>query len=371
MQTSGFDAWEELSRRNALLNAQEYKDRKIVLKSYPPSVFIQLDAPCNQDCLFCSRPESYAHFDFDEYRRKFEGTLKPALQQAERLFLTGSGELLMLPVARDILRYFNQFSHAEKMFATNGSSLTPKWVDFIGASNNRYTIHVSLHAMEKDLHRKMTSSDTFETVRCNLLYIRDVKSSLRNVVINYVFVATTENIRHLPEFIQRAAENNADGVIVYYNYVYRLDQKKLNCFFMQKETNAMIDLASACADRLAREHGSRMRVRLPHKFGQEHYPPPQPCNEAWTQIMINTAGDIISCDVAGDSYENISGKKFEEVWNGNYYTTLRKKLIGCDTACSRTCFRANPASVNDFMSHFITRGKTKEDIAQFMEGVCG
>lgn len=369
MQKKNTDTSFVLSRSNTLLNEQEYKDRKIFLESYPPSIFLQLDAPCNQDCLFCSRPETYAHFDFCDFRRNLEEALAPAIQRAERLFLTGSGELLTLPRAREILAYFNQFSHAEKIFATNGCALTPKWIDFIGASDNRFTIHISLHAMEQCLHRRMTRSDTFTNVMRNLDYIRKVKKSLHNAVIKYIFVATTENIHHLPDFIQRAAEHGADGVVVYYNYIYRLDQKRLNCFFRQQETNNMLDLAAALAARLSKENGRRMHVALPNKFGQASYPPPPPCIEAWTQIMVNAAGDIITCDVAGDSHETIAGKKFIDVWNGSYYASVRNKLLDSENACSCTCFRANPASINDFRSHFITRGKSIEDIEKFMEGV--
>ncbi|MEI8217614.1 MAG: hypothetical protein WCG51_01030 [Elusimicrobiota bacterium] len=116
---------------NNRLNEQEYAARAICLRSSPRAVFLQMDGPCNHDCLFCSRPVAYRYFNLDDYRRRFAAKIDPIIAAAERLNLTGSGELLLLPQARENLTYFNQFVHTEKMFATNGSSLTPKMIDLV------------------------------------------------------------------------------------------------------------------------------------------------------------------------------------------------------------------------------------------------
>ncbi len=349
---------------NARLNERECRERAITLSSYPRSLFLQLDAPCNQNCLFCSRPASYAHFDLETYRARFEEKLAVALDRAERLHLTGSGELLILPEAAKILRYFNRFRGAEKMFATNGSSLTPKMVDLIAGSENRYTVHVSLHSSDPALHRLMTGSDTYGIVRANLDYLASVRDAAKNLSVNFVFLATTKNVKRLLDFIAFAAERRADAVIVYYNYVYRLDQKELSCYFAQDETNDVLDLARAYA---ARFSGTGFRVVLPPKFRQPAYAAGGLCGEAWSQMMINPDGDIISCDVAGDSRESLRDNTFDEVWNGAYYTALRRILKDGRNACSTHCFRANPAAVNDFRSHIITRGKSAEEVGRLME----
>lgn len=86
--------------------------------------------------------------------------------------------------------------------------------------------------------------------------------------------------------------------------------------------------------------------------------------------MVNIKGDIISCDVSGDSYENLKGKKsFMDVWNGPYYTELRKKLVEKKFDCASFCWRANPNTVNDFKSHVITRGKTDKELKEFFRDI--
>ena len=355
---------------NSRLNAEEYNERKIVLMSYPRSLFIQLDAPCNQDCLFCSRPSAYRYFSIDEFKKNYEKTLLPAMERAERLNLTGSGELLLLPEAKKILDYFNQFKYTEKMFATNGSSLTPKMMDTIASSANRYVIHISLHSCMPEYHRLMTKSDNYGIVLENLAYIKTLKQNgaASRVKVNFIFLATRKNISTLCDFVKFAYENNADGIIVYYNYVYRYDQRELSCFFIKEETNRMLESAFLINKSLANKYGRELQLSLPPRFGQNIYPDRKFCGEAWSQLMINPEGDVITCDIAGDSHENILNKDFMDVWNGNYLTDIRKSILEDTGGCSKTCPRANPASVNTFRGHLIIRGKNEEELKRFMDG---
>lgn len=347
---------------NTKLNQEEYASRKIVLASYPRTVFVQMDSICNQDCLFCSRDAAYSHFDIDEYRERYGRKLQPVFERAESIILTGSGELLALPGIKESLDYFNGFAHAEKMFATNGSTLTPKMADYINDSGNRYTIHVSLHASNGDYHRMMTKSGNFDLIIENLKHLRSLRANGGNVRLNMVFLLTAKNIDNLVEFVHFAKEYGADSVIAYYNYIYRQDQRDLSCFFIKEKTNDILLKAGETASRVG------MRITLPPKFGQDNYREKTLCGEAWSQIMINCSGDIITCDVAGDSRESILNKEFMDVWNGEYFTGIRKKLADGDTSCAKYCFRANPAAVNDFRSHIITRGKTEDEIKKVIEG---
>lgn len=357
MQKQILKSSREEVEKNSRLNNKELDERKIILESYPRSLFVQLDAPCNQDCLFCSRPESYSHFELEKFKNTYLDKLEPALCKAERINLTGSGELLFLPEAKEILEFFNSYKYAEKMFATNGSSLTPKMADFIAESENRYTLHVSLHASKKEIHEKMTKSKSYDAVKWNLEHLRKVDR--KNLTVNFVFLATQANIHDLPDFAKFAKDYNASSVIVYYNYIYRPDQKGISCYFIKENTNRIFDLAKEEAEKL------NLLLVLPPKFGSKEASS-QICAEAWSDLMINPRGDILTCDVAGDSNESLNGKEFMEAWNGKYYMDIRKKLSKGEYSCSRYCFRANPSAVNDLRAHTITRGKTETEIYEMV-----
>ena len=174
--------------------------------------------------------------------------------------------------------------------------------------------------------------------------------------MNLIFVATTLNIEDLPNFVRFAANLGADKVICYYNYIYVLTQKYLSCFFKQELANKAIDEAERVAGNL------NIKIDLPPKFGLSNYPVIGVCREPWSQVMLNSQGDVISCDASEDSNENLTGKNLMDVWNGPYYQRLRKGLADRTCSCFKHCFRANLSMVNDFSSHVIHRGRDSSKI---------
>ena len=226
-------------KQNIAVNDREVEEGKVALYSFPKSVFVQVAGPCNSNCVFCSNDKSYKLFNLDEFRKRFEDKLSLALLNAETIALTGSGEFLLLPDAGRIIDYFDKnFPHVDKMFSTNGSSLVPWVAEKIVNSPSRYTIHVSLHASNAALHKKLTQTDNF----CKILGQVNNILKLRNAVkkqspkVNLVFVATTLNIHDLPGFVRLAYQLKADKVICYYNHIYKSSQEELSCFFEQELT---------------------------------------------------------------------------------------------------------------------------------------
>ena len=178
--------------------------------------------------------------------------------------------------------------------------------------------------------------------------------------IRLIFVATNLNIEDLPDFIKLAADLGVDRVICYYNYLYVPAQKYLSCFFKQKRTNEVLDKAADLGRRL------KIPFDLPPKFGLSHYPSKGICREPWSQLMTDAQGNVLPCDASEDCNLNIvnSASFMDDIWNGSYYQALRQALINGNASCFKHCFRANPASVNDFSSHVIHRGnKEKIDIS--------
>lgn len=338
---------------NSRLNEQEYNQGNIVLKSSPKTIFIQVAGPCNSSCVFCSRGKEYEIFNLNLHNRRFEKTLYPFIAKADTLVLSGSGEFLRLPEAESILEFFdNNFPQVEKLFFTNGSPLLPAICQKITASNSRYTMHVSLHASNPSLHRVMTRMDNFNTIIEQISYLLKARKSNGNLRVNLIFVATTLNIEDLPNFVRLAADLKVDRVICYYNFIYIPTQKYLSCFFKQELTNKMLDEALMLAGKLG------MAISLPPKFRQESYPKMIPCSEPFTQIMLDCQGHALPCDASEDCHEILEATgDLMNIWNSLYYQNLRKALLNGTASCFKHCLRANPASVNDFNSHVIHRGK--------------
>ena len=342
--------------KNSELNDHEYNSKKIILESSPKAIFIQAAGPCNSSCVFCSRGPQYELFDLNLHRERFEKTLYPFISKADTLILTGSGEYLRLPQAKDILEFFDStFPHVEKFFSTNASSLVPWVCEKIINGKSRYTIHASLHSSNASLHKAITRMDNFDEILDNIKRIIQMRTDKQKPRLHLIFVATTLNIEDLPNFVRLASDLGVDKVICYYNYIYVYAQKYLSCFFRQDLTNKMLNEAEGLANKL------NIKIDLPPKFGLKEYPNFGICREPFSQIMFDSKGHALPCDASEDCNEALNnGKDFMQIWNSSYYQNLRRSLIEGNCSCFKHCLRANPASVNDFKSHVIHRGKNQD-----------
>lgn len=349
---------------NLLLNQKECAERKIVLRSTPPHVYFQIDGPCNQDCIFCSRPHEYPLFNLEKYRSKLEKKIYPLFNNAISIHLTGAGELLLLPEAMEILQYFDiEFPQADKMFATNGSTIIPAVAHLLSEARSKYLLRISLHASSAKLHRQLTASDNFEKIIENIRYLSKVRKKHLNPEIYLTFLLTTINLEDLPNFINLAADLRINQVYCEYNSIYQLQQKYLSCFFKKDYTNYIFDKAEEIAEAL------HIKLELPWRFNQPYDVYDQlvsECNEPWEQIMINSRGNILPCCLFGDFYENLLEKDFWQIWNGVLYQAIRKSaLTKTDSFCSH-CLRHKPLTINDFKAHVITRGKSSAELEQLL-----
>jgi len=330
----------ERQKANLALNAREYEEKKIVLASTPRRVFLQINAVCNADCVFCSKGYDYPTFSFDDYLKTADPDLSRVISQAEELILTGSGEFLGLPDAERILTHFNrEYPHVDKYIATNASH--------------------SLHASDAETHRAMMRYGSWDQVQRNIRFLAERRKTTGSPRLKAMFVMTTLNIESLPEFVRWAAGTGVDEVIAGYFSVYESSQKYLSLYFKQDLANRVIDSARKTADALG------VTLRLPAKFGDA--PPgwikPSSCPEPWHQIMINADGRVLPCDVYGDFDETLTGRSFDAVWNGPAYQTLRGALrVG--GGCLATCARQNAAAVNDWGAHVIHRHKDPAQIVK-------
>lgn len=326
---------------NTAASALESHEGRTVLSASPRKVFLQVDAPCNADCVFCSRNEKYDFFSFADYRRRLHPGLFRILRQAEELLFTGSGELLLLPEAAEILSYFNRaYPQAAKHLATNASHKDRRlWELFCGPAD-RYTLQISLHAGTPQTHKRVTGLGDYGTVMENLDFLAAARARTGWPKLHLMFVMTTENIEDLPAFAQLGTRLKADKLVANHAYIYRPDQAGLSLQSAKEKTNSALDEAS----RIAAAAG--LDFSFPPPFTGSEAPPAQSgdCREAWAQIMINTAGDALPCDIYGEFRHNIPREGFWRVWNGQAYRACRRDIMH-GAGCYARCPRHNPASL--------------------------
>lgn len=351
-------ALEKLQRENLELNEREWKERRVILSSSPRGLFIQINAVCNADCVFCSKGYDYPIFRLEDYLKRYGDKMNPILKRARQVILTGSGEFLGLPDSEKILEYFNrEFPHVEKYIATNASHLKPGICELMANSGSRYVLQLSLHSSDAETHKLMMRYGSFDRVRENVRYLMELRKKTGNPAVYFMFVMTTLNIEKLPDFVRWACEMGADRVMAGYFYVYESQQKYLSLYFRQDWANKYIDEARRVAEELG------ISIQLPHKFGQALVAHQRAgcCEEPWYQIMFNPDGRMMPCDVYGRFEESLDGKDFWEIWNGPHYRAIRTALRQ-GTGCIATCPRHNPVGVNDWRAHVIHRPKEPHQV---------
>ncbi|NLO91541.1 MAG: radical SAM protein [Elusimicrobia bacterium] len=347
-----------LRDHNTRFNAQECSQNRSVLGTYPRRVFLQMDGPCNADCIFCSRDDEYEHFSLDKYLNALHGRLRPLLRHAEEVLFTGSGEFLLLPEAERIIEFFNRFyPQLEKQLATNASHKNRRLWELISAPESRYTIQVSLHSATPQTHKTMTRLPSFDDVMGNLEYLASRRSMAGHPKLHLMFVMTTENIQDLPAFVRLGAKLKADKLIANHAYIYRPDQRK---YSLHGNTDSDKWLAQAYAE--AEKLG--VKTFFPPLFtGQVARTAQAPqkinCHEPWTQLMVNPRADALPCDLYGEFSQNLLRTDFWALWNGPEYRKIRASIRE-KGGCLARCPRHNPDSLKTAENLQIQRRESQQ-----------
>jgi len=346
-------------QQNSILNSNEYSQGKIRLESTPKALGIGTHGPCNAKCVFCnSRYADYFHIE--NFKDPLEKKLSHVMSKAESISLCGAGELLLVPKVEEFLLYLeNKYPHVNKIITTNGSVINDsiKEVLFKG----KYSVQISLHASNKELHKAITRLDSFDLIIRNIEKLISARSSKSKPYLTLKFVINALNIENLPGFVELAGRLGVDEVFCDYMVIPTAAHLKLSCFFKQETTNRMFDIA--------KENSSKFNVQLhlPPRFGitdqdKKTYSGFSRCSDLWEYFYVETEGFVTPCCIADKRIGYLNNTSFEEIWNGDAYVRLREALKnGFPKGQCQFCYKFNPANINNLHSHIIADNKTVQD----------
>jgi len=336
---------------NNLLNAFEINKEITVLGSVPRNIGIGAHFFCNANCTFCLGGH-YPSFTFERYKCFFEEKLKGVLDKAENVDFHGYGELLLMPEINNFLKYVNKTLPEQfKTFFTNGIALKDK--NFTGG---KYNVIVSLHASNKELHKRIVGVDGFDYIIENIKALTKQK----NVNVTLYSVLNTMNINDMCDFVKLAAKLKVNNVVFRYLTVFEPRHFGLSVFTGKENANKNIIKAASLSKKLG------IPVKMPEMFFNGGKTGAM-CMQPWNYCYIETQGTVNPCCYADKNIGSLNNTSFAELWNSKKYVMLRKNIIEgkpCN-ACSK-CVENNPRNVDKISSHITFRPSVHKKMLKYI-----
>lgn len=354
---------ESMKEKNRELNDSEINAGKYILDSTPQYVTIGAHYGCNAKCVFCLGGD-YPRFTMRIYRELFEKKLSDVLKRADHVGYCGYGEILLMPEILEFLAYLNDtLPETQKVFTTNGIPLKPKICEYL--IDGRYSVLISLHASNKELHRSLVGVSAFDQIIENIRYaVRLRKSQNRILHINLIFLLSSMNLHDLPDFIRLASRLEVDRVTCNYLTIFSPEQVKMSCYFQKDLTNSVFDESQELAEKLG------ITLVLPPRFNQaKHADDKQFCRDPWEFFYVETQGSVVPCCYAGDHIGYLNKDDFNNIWNAEGYISLRKGLIEDNPhEWCRFCCKYKKSNIDDIRAHITSRPETRKEITDYIEG---
>lgn len=292
---------------------------------------IEMGKQCNVRCVMCYQP------DFSPGTKAAEIVWKerllPAYEVADTLTLSG-GEPTILPGAKELLKLvLNRYTHLKLNTVTNGVLFRGLWDEAF--LKHGYTLNVSLNAIDPDLYKTIVQfgrqDQVIENIR-RMVRLRNETGSKLLLRISSVIIDQT--IHEMPDFVQWAADNGLDEVLLYTDYLRGI--RKYDAKAVQEFISATYETADRNPSvrmlhlddfdwHYARIHN--IKPVRPRPISQQDA---APCPIAFDTLFINPDGACKPCCKSWYLYGNLVKSSLPEVWNSNAAFKFRKRMLKLD-----------------------------------------
>lgn len=336
---------------NNLLNKFELIKGKKILKSVPTTIGVGTHFFCNAKCIFCLGG-NYPNFTFSRYKKFFEKELSDILKKTLNVDFHGYGEFLLMPDINKFLEYIDKKIPSQtKTFFTNGVAL--KKVNF--PKNGLYNIVISLHASNKELHRKIVGIDKFDEIISNIKKIKKQK----NIRISLCSILTKLNVDDMENFVLLARKLNIKNVMFKYMTIFEKKHLDLSVFFDKKLVNKNFNKVLKLSKKLG------INVALPYAF--KKYDKKSVCPSPWDYFYVENQGNVNKCILADSHIGDLNKNSFNKIWNSLKYQKLRESLFlqKPDNVCKK-CINYDRNNVNKLSSHITFRPNTYKKLLNYI-----
>lgn len=302
--------------KNAELNDQEKRAQKLVLKSRPVRIRMELTNECNLRCVFCYK----SYFNVKKEHLSMEEFIKldPFLKDAKFLTFFTKSEPLMADNLFPALKYCEDIN-AVTYFSTNAIPLTREVSEKLVDLKLTF-MQVSVNVFG-DEYAKVYRGGRFDQLEKNLQILNEVKRDKKTdrPHLRLSFCSTRKSVPNLEEAIRFAKKHEfSQGVQVTPVFAVGEDQKEDT----YESDPAYFDTYYNRAKKLAEELGVHFWIISNPKDSKEEVF----CYDPWESINIEPNGDVFPCSVSSQVMGNINEESLEQIWNGARYQDFRGRV---------------------------------------------
>ena len=327
----------KIREENRLLNEQEIKEKRIILKSKPQSILLILNNICNLKCVMCKdyRPSKYIISDL------LFNDIMDNMKFFESFSCQG-GEPLLFDKFDVIVDKAKEY-HTHLNITTNGQLLNENLLKKM--SNLSVTIHISIDGFDKETYENIRKGASFDVLKDNLKCLKDIKNQKGFEELNYELFMVPQKLNYNQVY-------KAIDFAKLYNFVgIRLMQIrgfKKDIFMLNSEEETIVKKQIYECINLSKNDNIRIDTDIPMNY--ENTPELKDylikdfnniCLIPWKSISIQKFGKV-SLDCLCNFSKRESVNTLEQAWNNEYIQEIRNGLIKNKAISScRNCYKNN------------------------------
>ncbi len=200
------------ARENRLLNTIEMRERRIVMRSRPYSIQLEVTTKCNLACIMCARDKYHGRGENLE-DSVLEPVLRDLLPTAQDIIVSSFGEPLLYPGIERLFAEIDPASGLELGFFTNFLLMTEEMAEHIIRSGVAY-INASIDGATRETYERIRAGGKWDTLIEKLEMFARVKKRLgaKTPILNLCVVGSTLNIDEAALFVDFAKQHGFDSV---------------------------------------------------------------------------------------------------------------------------------------------------------------
>lgn len=193
-------------KNDSKYNCSDGEWTETITRKNPKEVHFNIDVACNVCCLMC-RDNHLFMSEAEQYEKIIDTKLLPLLEDAEKVYLDGSGEIFASKLCRKLVSKITaNYPKIRFNIITNGILADEKNFEELGLKNRITTIELSVHAYTKETYDKIVRGGNYEKLMKNLKYLAELKKKGEIPFIWLNYVVTVYNYKELIDFQKFANE---------------------------------------------------------------------------------------------------------------------------------------------------------------------